>query len=160
VYSLMESLVPDYDAFGIVREPAGSGLPGVSPSNTYRCRDGRYIVISGNGDAIFRRLMRVIDRPDLADDPRLADNARPVPHNAELAEAIAAWTSARTQDAAEAALVEGEVPNGPILTAEEIVKDPHYAARGMNERHEDVLYPGIVPKLDHNPGRVAWLGPE
>jgi formyl-CoA transferase len=169
VYSLMESLIPDFDAFGVVREPAGSGLPGVAPSNTYLCGDGKYIVISGNGDGIFRRLMRVIDRPDLAEDPRLSGNAGRVEHAEELDEAIGAWTATQTQDAAEAALVEAGVPNGPILTAEEIVKDPHFSAREMHERHavpvggghvEEVIFPGIVPKLDHNPGRVAWLGPE
>jgi formyl-CoA transferase len=169
VYSLMESLVPDFDAFGVLREPAGSGLAGVAPSNTYRCGDGRYIVVSGNGDAIFARLMRVIGRPDLADDPRLADNAGRVRNTRELDDAISAWAADRTQDAAEAALVEAGVPNGPILTAEEIVKDPHYAARGMHERHtvmigdghsEDVIFPGVVPKLGRSPGRVTWLGPE
>lgn len=169
VYSLMESLVPDFDAFGVVREPAGSGLPGVAPSNTYRCADGKYIVISGNGDGIFRRLMRVIGRPDLADDPRLSGNAGRVEHTGELDEVIGAWTAERTQEAAEAALVDAGVPNGPILTAEEIAKDPHYSARGMHERHavqvgggheEEVIFPGIVPKLGHNPGRITWLGPE
>jgi formyl-CoA transferase len=169
VYSLMESLVPDFDAFSVVREPAGSGLPGIAPSNTYRCGDGKYIVISGNGDGIFKRLMRVIGREDLADDPRLADNAGRVRHTEELDEAIGAWTAGLTQEAAETALVEAGVPNGPILTAEEIVKDPHYSARGMLERHavriggghvEDVAFPGIVPKFDHNPGQVTWLGPE
>lgn len=169
MYSLMESLVPDYDAFGVVREPAGSGLAGVAPSSTYRCGDGRYIVVSGNGDAIFGRLMRAIGRPDLADDPRLADNAGRVRNARELDNAISAWVAERTQDAAEAALVEAGVPNGPILTAGEIVKDPHYAARGMHERRtveigdghsEDVIFPGVVPKLGRNPGRVTWLGPE
>jgi formyl-CoA transferase len=169
VYSLMESLVPDFDAFDVVRGPAGSGLPGVAPSNTYPCGDGKYIVISGNGDAIFRRLMHAIGRPELAEAPRLADNAGRVEHVAELDAAIEAWTRGRTQDAAEAVLLEAGVPNGPILTVEEIVKDPHFAARGMHERHSvrlaeghehDVLFPGIVPKLRENPGRTSWLGPE
>jgi crotonobetainyl-CoA:carnitine CoA-transferase CaiB-like acyl-CoA transferase len=169
VFSLMESLVPDYDAFQVVRGPSGAGLPGIAPSSTYQCGDGKYIVISGNGDAIFQRLMRVIGRDDLAADPRLADNAGRVRHSAELDAAIGAWTAHRTQDEAEATLNAADVPNGPILTAEEIVKDPHFEARGMHERHrvrigegneQEVLFPGIVPRLEHNPGRVAWLGPE
>jgi formyl-CoA transferase len=169
VHSLMESLVPDFDAFGVARGPAGTGLPGVAPSNTYRCADGRYVVISGNGDGIFRRLMDVIGRPDLAADARLADNTGRVRHVVELDDAIGDWTSRHTQEAAETALVGAGVPSGAILTVEEIVKDPHYAARDMHERHpvlvagphrEDVLFPGIVPKLRTSPGRTRWLGPE
>jgi formyl-CoA transferase len=168
VHSLMESLVPDFDAFGVVREPAGAGLPGIAPSNTYVCADGKYMVISGNGDAIFQRLMEVIGRPDLAADPRLADNAGRVEHVAELDEAIGAWTAAHSQEAVAAALTDAGVPSGPILTVEEIVKDPHYAARGMHQRRpvrihqhdEEVLFPGVVPKLANNPGGTEWLGPE
>jgi formyl-CoA transferase len=169
VYSLMESLVPDYDAFGVTREPAGTRLPGVAPSNTYACGDGRYIVISGNGDAIFGRLMRAIGRDDLAEDPGLADNAGRVARTDELDAAITAWTSARGQDEAAAVLVAAGVPNGPILTAEEIVKDPHFAARGMHEKHavrigegedREVTFAGVVPKLEHHPGGTRWLGRE
>jgi crotonobetainyl-CoA:carnitine CoA-transferase CaiB-like acyl-CoA transferase len=169
VYSLMESLVPDYEAFDVVRAPSGASLPGIAPSNTYRCLDGKYVVISGNGDAIFRRLMAVIERGDLAADPSLADNAGRVKHVARLDAAIAAWAAERTQEEAEAALVAAGVPSGPILTAEEIAKDPHFAARGMHERHavrigpgdhREVAFPGIVPKLAHRPGRTRALGPE
>jgi crotonobetainyl-CoA:carnitine CoA-transferase CaiB-like acyl-CoA transferase len=169
VHSLMESLVPDFDAHGVVRGPSGTALPGVAPSNTYECADGKHIVVSGNGDLVFQRLMRVVGRPDLADDPRLSDNAGRVRHVGELDAAIGGWTAGRTQEAAEAALVRAEVPCGPILTVPDIVKDPHYAARGMHERHtvrlagdhhEDVLFPGIVPTLWRSPGRTTWLGPE
>jgi formyl-CoA transferase len=169
VYSLMESLVPDYDAFGVVREQAGSGLPGIAPSNTYRCSDGRYIVISGNGDGIFVRLMHAIGRPDLATDPRLSDNAGRVAHSDELDAAIGTWTAAHSQDEVASVLVAADVPNGPILTAEEISKDPHFTERGMHERHHvriaadderDVVFPGVVPRLEHRPGRTRWLGPE
>jgi formyl-CoA transferase len=169
VHSLMESLVPDFDAFGVLRGPSGTGLPGVAPSNTYQCADGRYVVISGNGDGVFRRLTEVIGRPDLATDPRLTDNAGRVRHVTELDDVIAEWTSRHSQEAVEAALIGAEVPSGPILTVEEIVKDPHYAARDMHERHPvrlddrhqaDVLFPGIVPKLRTSPGRTTWLGPE
>ena len=169
IYSLMESLVPDFDAFGVVRGPAGSALPGIAPSNTYPCADGKYIVISGNGDAVFQRLMRAIGRPDLAEDPALADNAGRVAHVDELDAAIGAWTATRNQDRAEAALIMAGVPCGPILTAEDMVKDPHLAARDMLVRHPvriddhqvtEVAFPGVVPKLSERPGQVRTLGPE
>ncbi|HWD01761.1 MAG TPA: CaiB/BaiF CoA-transferase family protein [Amycolatopsis sp.] len=168
VYSLMESLVPDYDAFGVSREPAGSALPGVAPSNTYRCRDGKYIVVSGNGDAIFRRLTHAIGRPDLADDPRLADNAGRVADNERLDAVIGDWAAGLTQEAAEAVLRAADVPCGPILTAGDITKDPHFAARGMHQRRTvriggddvEVTFPGIVPTLGEHPGEVRTLGPE
>jgi formyl-CoA transferase len=169
IYSLMESLVPDFDAFGIVREPAGSALPGIAPSNTYPCADGRYIVISGNGDAVFQRLMHAIGRPDLADDPTLADNTGRVARVDQLDAAIGTWTATRTQESAEAALIAASVPCGPILTAEEMVKDPHFASREMlvrrpvrvdGDRVIEVAFPGVVPKLSNSPGRVRTLGPE
>ncbi|MFD3454663.1 CaiB/BaiF CoA transferase family protein [Streptomyces sp. NPDC058691] len=169
VYSLMESLTPDYDAFGIERERAGGALPGIAPSNTYVCQDGRYVVISGNGDAVFRRLMAVIGRPGLGDDPRLADNAGRVRHVAELDAAITAWTAELPHEEALMRLAAGDVPCGPIYTAAEIAKDPHFAARGMLERHrvaiapgwhQDVAFPGVVPKLAEAPGRTRWLGPD
>jgi crotonobetainyl-CoA:carnitine CoA-transferase CaiB-like acyl-CoA transferase len=168
VYSLMESLIPDFDAFGVTRGPAGSALPGVAPSNTYRCADGKYIVVSGNGDAIFRRLMTAAGRPDLADDPRFADNAGRVAHAGLLDDAIGAWTASLTQEAAEAVLRAASVPCGPILTAADIAKDPHFEARGMHERHRvrvdgrdaDVTFPGIVPALTERPGRTRALGPD
>lgn len=168
VYSLMESLIPDFDAFGVTRGPAGSALPGVAPSNTYRCADGKYIVVSGNGDAIFRRLMSAIGRADLADDPRFADNAGRVAHAGLLDDAIEAWTASLTQEAAEAVLRAASVPCGPILTAADIAKDPHFEARGMHERHRvrvdghdaDVTFPGIVPALTERPGRTRALGPD
>jgi formyl-CoA transferase len=172
IYSLMESLVPDYDAFGVVREPAGTALPGIAPSNTYLCADGRYVVISGNGDAIFRRLMAVVGRPELADDPRLSDNTGRVAHVEELDKVIGDWAAGCTQEQVVAVLLEAEVPHGPILTAEDIVKDPHFAARGMLERHavpvgdsageetREVTFAGVVPRLEHSPGQTRWLGPE
>ncbi len=169
VYSLMESLLPDFDAHGVVRGPAGSALPGVAPSNTYRCADGKYIVVSGNGDAIFRRLMHAIGRADLAADPRLADNAGRVRHADLLDDAIGAWAATLTQEAAEAALLAAAVPSGPILTAADIAKDPHFEARGMHERHRvrlgedleaEVTFPGIVPSLTERPGRTRALGPD
>jgi crotonobetainyl-CoA:carnitine CoA-transferase CaiB-like acyl-CoA transferase len=170
IFSLMESLLPDYDAFGVVPERTGSELPGVVPSNTYRCGDGRYVVVSGNGDAIFGRLMRLVGRADLAGDPGLADNAGRVGRRAELDRAVAGWVAGRTLDEALVELDAAEVPAGAIYTAADIAKDPHFAARGMHERHPvdvtgdgsrtGVTFPGVVPKLAGAPGRTRWLGPD
>jgi formyl-CoA transferase len=165
IYSLMESLVPDYEVFDVQPERTGGSLPGVVPSNTYRCADGRYVVVSGNGDAIFRRLMRLVGRPDLADDPGLADNAGRVPRRGELDDAIGAWTAAHPLDAVLVELAAADVPAGPIYTPADIAKDPHFAARGMLERHtvdgdREAHFPGIVPKLARDPGRTRWLGPD
>lgn len=169
IYSLMESLTPDYDAFLVERERTGSSLPGIAPSNTYPCADGRYVVISGNGDSIFKRLMQVIGRPDLADAPELADNAGRVRHADKLDDALAEWTGRLPHDDVLERLEEGQIPSGPIFTAAEIAKDPHFAARGMLEKHRvavapgkerEVVFPGIVPKFAQEPGRTRWLGPE
>ncbi|HEX2540976.1 MAG TPA: CoA transferase [Caldimonas sp.] len=158
VFNCMESLLPEYSAFGAVRGPAGSALPGIAPTNAYRCRDGGYALIAGNGDSIFRRLMTLIGRDDLGSDPALADNAGRVARVAELDAAIGAWTAGRTVDAVVAALVEASVPASRIYTIADIAADPHYAARGMlQERRLDdgsvLAVPGIVPKLSLTPGR-------
>ncbi|MEU4092805.1 CaiB/BaiF CoA-transferase family protein [Streptomyces sp. NPDC026673] len=169
VYSLMESLTPDYDAFGIERERTGGALPGIAPSNTYACRDGRAVVVAANGDGVFRRLTAVIGRPDLAADPRLADGAGRARHADELDAAIAAWTGGLPYEEVLGRLEEGGIPSGPIHTAADIAKDPQFAARGMLERHrvaiapgwhQDVAFPGVVPKLDEAPGGTRWLGPD
>jgi crotonobetainyl-CoA:carnitine CoA-transferase CaiB-like acyl-CoA transferase len=169
IYSLMESLVPDFDAFGVERERTGSALPGIVPSNTYRCADGKYAVISGNSDAIFQRLMRLIGRPDLGEDPGLADNAGRVPHAAELDDAIASWTATLPCAQVLRALEAAAVPCGPIYTAADMLDDPHFQARGMHERHPvpisaeekaEVTFPGVVPRLTDHPGATRWLGPE
>jgi len=158
VFNCMESLLPEYSAFGAVRGPAGSALPGIAPSNAYRCSDGGYALIAGNGDSIFRRLMALIGRDDLANDHALADNAGRVVRVAELDEAIGAWTAARTVDEVLAALDGASVPAGRIYTVADIAADPHYRARGMlEEMHLDdgstLAVPGIVPKLSATPGR-------
>jgi formyl-CoA transferase len=158
VFNCMESLLPEYSAFGAVRGPAGSALPGIAPSNAYRCKDGGYALIAGNGDSIFRRLMGVIGREDLANDPALADNAGRVARVAELDEVIGAWTAQRTVDEVLAALDGASVPAGRIYTVADIAADPHYQARGMLDemRLSDgttLTVPGIVPKLSRTPGR-------
>jgi formyl-CoA transferase len=164
VFNVMESLIPEYSAFGVVREPAGSALPGIAPSNAYRCADGAVVLIAGNGDSIFKRLMTTIGRPDLAADPALADNAGRVQRVDELDAAIGAWAAQRPADQALAALAEARVPAGRVYTAKDIAEDPHYRAREMllsqTTRDGHVLeVPGIVPKLEGTPGRVRSAAP-
>ncbi|MEY8037824.1 CaiB/BaiF CoA transferase family protein [Saccharopolyspora cebuensis] len=168
VYSLMESSLPDYDAFGVTREATGAVIPGVVPSNTYRCADGKYVVVGGNNNAIFTRLMTAVGRPDLAADPELADNAGRVARAADIDEAIGAWTAGLDSAAALDRLAAASVPSGPIYDVADIAADPHFAARGMLERHpvriddepREVAFPGVVPKLAEEPGGTRWLGPE
>lgn len=156
VFNCMESLLPEYSAFGAVRGPAGSALPGIAPSNAYRCKDG-YALIAGNGDSIFKRLMQCIGRGDLASDAGLADNTGRVARVAELDEAIGQWAQRLTVAEALVALEQAEVPAGKIYTIADIASDPHYAARGMLQevRMEDgtrLAVPGFVPKLSATPG--------
>ena len=163
VFNCMESLLPEYSAFGAVREPAGSALPGIAPSNAYRCADGA-VLIGGNGDSIYRRLMDLIGRPDLRDAPDLASNDGRAKRAAELDAAIGAWTATRPLADVLDGLTRARVPAGRIYTARDIAEDPHYRARGMIQRittaegHElDV--PGVVPKLSATPGRLSTLAP-
>ena len=164
VFATMESLVPEFDVQGFVRERSGASLPGISPSSTYPCRCGQYVVIAGNGDALFRRLMTAIGRDDLAVDPGLAHNDGRVARNDELDVAIGAWTARHDIADVIATLETAAVPVGRIYTAADICADDHYAAREMIEAHRipggaAIRIPGIVPKLSATPGRTRWLGP-
>jgi crotonobetainyl-CoA:carnitine CoA-transferase CaiB-like acyl-CoA transferase len=164
VFAVMESLVPEYTEFGFIRERSGASLPGISPSNTYLCMDGQYVVIAGNGDAIFKRLMKAINRNDLANDPELARNDGRVRRNEELDAAISDWTSRSTLAVVLQALTAADVPSGRVYTAADIVGDAHYKAREMIERRtlpdgRPIDIPGIVPKLSETPGRTSWVGP-
>ena len=164
VFNVMESLIPEYSAFGAVRGPAGSALPGIAPSNAYRCADDAVVLIAGNGDSIFKRLMRTIGRADLADDPTLADNAGRVRRVGEIDAAIEAWTLKRASAQALEALAEASVPAGRVYTAKDIAEDPHYRARDMILRQatrdgHELEVPGIVPKLMGTPGRVRSSAP-
>ncbi|WP_096664011.1 CaiB/BaiF CoA transferase family protein [Polaromonas sp. AET17H-212] len=157
VFNCMESLLPEYSAFGAVRGPAGSALPGIAPSNAYRCNDDSYALIAGNGDSIFKRLMTVIGREDLGVDPALSDNAGRVARVAEIDEAIGQWAAQHTVDEVLALLDQASVPAGRIYTVADIAADPHYRARGMLDecRMDDgssLMLPGIVPKLSATPG--------
>ena len=163
VFNVMESLVPEYSALGAVREPAGSALPGIAPSNAYRCTDG-VVLIAGNGDSIFKRLMQAIGRDDLGADPALADNAGRVARVGELDTAIEAWTVRRPVTEVLEVLGNARVPAGRVYTAKDIVEDPHYRARDMilqqvtRDGHQ-LEVPGIVPKLMGTPGSVRSSAP-
>jgi len=164
VFNCMESLLPEYDASGIIRQPAGSALPGIAPTNAYRCRDGAYALVAGNGDSIFRRLMRLIGREDLATDPDLADNTGRVKRVEEIDSVIGAWTAERDIAAVLVALEGAGVPAGRIYTIADIAADPHYQARGMLQTLQfddgsSLAVPGIVPKLSATPGHHRRLAP-
>ncbi len=157
VFNCMESLLPEYSAFGAVRGPAGSAMPGIAPTNAYRCSDGGYALIAGNGDSIFKRLMHCIGRDDLGNDPALADNAGRVARVQELDAVIGAWAEKLPVAQVLAALDAAQVPAGKIYTVADIAADPHYAARGMLQSvamadGSALMVPGIVPKLSATPG--------
>ena len=163
VFNCMESLLPEYSAFGAVRAPAGSALPGIAPSNAYACADG-WVLVAGNGDSIFKRLMNAIGREDLGCDPQLAGNAGRVARVVEIDAAIGAWTAPRRVVDVLAVLNAAAVPAGRIYTAKDIAEDPHYRARGMIQRVTtadglSVEVPGIVPTLSLTPGAISRRAP-
>lgn len=164
VFNLTESLLPEYSAFGAIRQPAGGALPGIAPSNAYRCKDGQYVLIAGNGDSIYKRLMALIGRSDLGEDPTLARNDGRAKRVVEIDAAINAWTGTLSIDEVLKGLVEAQVPSGKIYTAKDISEDPHYHARGVIETVEGadglkVQVPGIIPKLSQNPGAIRYRAP-
>jgi succinyl-CoA---D-citramalate CoA-transferase len=164
VFAMMESMLPEYGVGGYVRERSGAALPGIVPSNTYPCRDGKYVVIGANADSIFKRMMRAIGRADLADDAALASNDGRVKRTEELDRVIGEWTSRNDLDTVLEILDKAEVPSGRIYSIADIAADLHYQARGMIERHKlgekDLLLPGVVPKLSETPGGTRWIGPK
>ena len=164
VFNVTESLLPEYDADGVIRERSGSTLPGIAPSNLYPCSDGSYVLIAGNADALFRRLMNAIGRDDLRDDPALARNDGRAAQMQRIDDAIAAWTSRLTQDVVLQAMEQAEVPAGRIYTAADIAADPHYAARDMIQSvvagdGEPLKVPGVIPKLSATPGAIRSPAP-
>ena len=164
VFNVMESLVPEYDAFGAVRGAAGSALPGIAPTNAYPCNDGQYVLVAGNGDSIFKRLMKAIGRPDLENDAALEHNDGRVQRVEEIDAAIAQWTRERSRDDVLATLDAASVPAGRVYTVADIVSDPQYLAREMivdsftSDGHT-LKVPGVVPKLSATPGRIAHAAP-
>jgi crotonobetainyl-CoA:carnitine CoA-transferase CaiB-like acyl-CoA transferase len=164
VYNLMEAVVPEYSGAGVVREPSGSTITGIVPTNTYRCADGKYIIVGGNGESIFQRLMRAAGRPEMAEDPRFAGNANRVEHEEEIDRALAEWAATLTLEEALQRLQDAEVPSGPIYSVREMMEDPQYRARGLFEQvdlaGETLDIPAIVPRLSATPGRTEWPGPQ
>lgn len=164
VFSMMESTLPEFDLFGIVRERTGSNLTGIVPSNTYLTSDGHHVVIGANADSIFKRLMSAIGRKDLADDPGLADNAGRSRRRDELDQVIGDWTGRNAVDHVLKVLAEAQVPSGKIYSIADIVADPQYRARDMIKEvtlpdGTTLRVPGVVPKLSDTPGDLEWVGP-
>jgi succinyl-CoA---D-citramalate CoA-transferase len=164
VFNMMESVLPEYGMFGFVRERSGASLPGIVPSNTYVTRDGKYVVIGANADSIFKRMMNAIGRPDLAADPGLAHNDGRVARTGEIEKVIGDWVAGHDLDRVLEVLEKADVPSGKIYDIADIVRDAHYAARGMigDYRLKDgssLKLPGIVPKLSETPGETKWVGP-
>jgi len=164
VFNMMESSLPEYDMFGEIRERRGRNLTGIVPSNTYLARDGQHVVIGANADSIFKRLMNVMGRADLAEDASLADNAGRSKRADELDQAIGVWTAKHDADEVVRMLNEAQVPNGKIYSIADIARDPQYLAREMirEVRLPDgarLKVPGVVPKLSATPGDIGWVGP-
>ena len=164
VFNLTESLLPEYHVFGAIRQPAGGALPGIAPSNAYPCSDGQYVLIAANGDSLFKRLMELIGRADLANDPDLARNDGRAKRAEEIDQIIGEWSKQRTLEDILSALQSIAVPAGRIYTAKDIAEDPHYRARGVIETIESaeglkVEMPGIIPKLSQNPGEIRHRAP-
>jgi len=164
IFNLMESALPEFDSYGVVRERHGSKVTGIVPSNTYACSDGKFIIIGGNGDSIFKRLMIAAGRPDMAEDPKFARNHDRVMNEAEIDAAISAWTQRHPFDDVLAALEAADVPAGPIYSIADQLKDPHFQARGLFERvtlddGDTVLLPRLAPQLSDTPGETRWPGP-
>ncbi len=165
VFSLMESMVPEYDYYDFIRERTGSTLPGIAPSNSYITKDEKYVVIGANGDSIFKRMMVAIGRDDLANDPDLAHNDGRAARSDELDQVIGAWCQSHDMDYVLTILDDADVPSGKIYDVADIVSDVHYRARDMIQKFklsddESIMVPGVVPKLSATPGEINWLGPD
>ena len=162
VFNLLEAVIPEFDGAGEIRQPAGSTVTGIVPTNTYRCADGKYVIIGGNGASIFKRLMVTAERPDLAEDPRLAKNPGRVENEAEIDGAIEAWCATLPSPEVLAKLEANRVPCGPIYSAADMMADPHFQARGLFQQVEingaPLKIPAIMPRLGGTPGGTRWPG--
>jgi len=163
VFNMLEGVVPEYDGAGVVREPSGSTITGIVPTNTYKCRDGKYVIIGANGDSIFKRLCETMGRPDMAADARIASNAGRVKHEAEIDAVITAWCARQDSAAVLDALEAASVPSGPIYSVADMLQDPHYLARGLFEEVQvgegRLKIPALAPKLSRTPGHSDFAGP-
>jgi crotonobetainyl-CoA:carnitine CoA-transferase CaiB-like acyl-CoA transferase len=164
MFNMMEAVVPEYDGAGVIREPSGTTLTGIVPTNTYKCRDNKFVVIGGNGDAIFKRLMIAAHHPEMAENPAMANNAGRVIHEADIDAALFQWCKDNDAQTIISELEAERVPVGPIYNIEDMINDPHYQARGMFEQVEidgkPLKIPAILPKLDSTPGKTDWSGPK
>ncbi|MEO5862672.1 MAG: CaiB/BaiF CoA-transferase family protein [Burkholderiales bacterium] len=165
VFSLMESMLPEFGMTGYVRERTGSSLPGIVPSNSYTTKDGKYVVIGGNGDSIFKRFMHAIGHVHMANDPALANNAGRAARTDDIEKVIGDWCAEHDLAHVLRVLEQAEVPSSSIYSIQDIVRDVHYQARDMIEKHklndsQDISLPGIVPKFSETPGETKWLGPK
>ena len=164
MFNLLEAVVPEYSGAGVVREPSGTTVTGIVPTNTYVCQDGKYVVIGGNGDSIFVRLMEAAERPDMAHNQRLANNTGRVAHEGEIDVALATWCLQHDSATILDKLSVARVPAGPIFSVKDMMNDAHYQARGLFERVEingkPLDIPAIIPKLQRTPGQTRWSGPE
>ena len=162
VFNLLEGIIPEYDGAGLIREPSGSTITGIVPTNTYRCADGKFVVIGGNGDSIFKRLMLEAERPDIANDPALAQNPGRVIHQQRIDDALSGWCAAHTSTEIIDRLETAKVPVGPIYNVADMLEDPHYNARGLFETveidGEPLKIPAIMPRLSDSPGGTEWPG--
>ena len=164
MFSLMEAVIPEYTGSGAQREPAGTTVTGIVPTNTYLCADGRYLIIGANGDSLFKRLMYAIGQPDMAEDPEMAYNPGRVTHEAKIDKVLSEWCSGLRLKQALDILEAARIPAGPILSASDIVEDEHYNARAMLEKvnvdSQEFSIPAYTPKMEMTPGKTRWLGPE
>ena len=163
VFNMMEAVVPEYSGSGAIREPSGSTITGIAPTNTYITSDNKHVIIGGNGDSIFKRLMNAIGRPDMANDPKLEENQGRVDNEKEVDAAIEKWTKDHTSDEVLSIMDEVSVPAGPILSVEDMMKDEHYIARGMFQEVQangrTLQIPAMLPILTETPGTTEWPGP-
>ncbi|MBX7170452.1 MAG: CoA transferase [Pyrinomonadaceae bacterium] len=165
IFNMMESTLAEYDKLGVIRERMGANLDGIVPTSTHPTKDGKFIIIGGNGDSIYRRLMTKIGRPDLAEHPEMQNNIGRVKHEDEIYQAITDWTSTQTYDEAYQAMLEAQVPTGPVYSIADIAKDEQYIARELFEEVEiepgdTVKIPAVLPKLAATPGGTDWIGPK
>jgi crotonobetainyl-CoA:carnitine CoA-transferase CaiB-like acyl-CoA transferase len=162
MFNLMEAVVPEFSGAGVIRQPSGTTVTGIVPTNTYRCKNGKYVVIGGNGDSIFQRLMQTAGHPEMANDPRMANNAGRVVHEQEIDNAIAVWCMSKNSEEILQLLDKAKVPAGPIYNVQDMFEDPHFNERGMFEQVEingkPLKIPAILPKLSETPGRTDWPG--
>jgi len=164
MFNMMEAVVPEYSGAGVVRGPSGTTVTGIVPTNTYRCADGKFVVIGGNGDSVYQRLMVAVGRPDMGTDPRMADNAGRVEHEQAIDHVLAQWCLSLPSKDVLQKLEDNRVPGGPIYSVEDMFEDEHFRARGMFEQVEidgkPLEIPAILPKLSDTPGKTCWPGGE